>query len=81
MLFSLKSILIIFFSAARIKELENENKELRETLDFVTSENTVLKDIEERSFNEKREWIEEKKKYEEVVVWSKHLNDKHKQTL
>ncbi|KAH9416802.1 Sperm-associated antigen 5 [Dermatophagoides pteronyssinus] len=67
--------------AARIKELENENKELRETLDFVTSENTVLRDIEERSFNEKREWIEEKKKYEEVVVWSKHLNDKHKQTL
>ncbi|KAH7641276.1 hypothetical protein HUG17_4320 [Dermatophagoides farinae] len=66
---------------SRIKELENENKELRETLDFVTSENTVFKDLEERAFNEKREWIEEKKKFEEVVVWSKHLNDKYKTTL
>lgn len=64
----------------RLQELEIELKELKETLDFLTSENNVLKDLEERTFKERLDWIEEKKKYEEVVIWSKHINDKYKAT-
>lgn len=66
----------------KIPQLENENKDLKENIEFVTSENAVLvdsiKDIEETLFKERMEWLKEKEKYEEVVVWSRNLYETSK---
>lgn len=70
------------YTEDKFKSLENENKELKENLEFISSENTVLsdslKDLEELIFKERKEWIEEKNKYQEVVTWSKSIYDKIK---
>jgi len=61
----------------KISKLENENKELKENVDFITSENGILadsiKDLEETLFKERMEWLKEKEKYEEVVQWSRNM--------
>lgn len=48
---------------------------MKENIEFVTSEAAVLtesiKELEEMSFKERMEWLQEKEKYEEVVEWSR----------
>ena len=69
----------------QISQLESENKDLKENIDFITSENLILtdslKDQEEAHFKDMKEWLEEKEKYEEVVVWSKNIYETSKTNM
>lgn len=72
----------LLFLAELIANLERENKELKENLEFTLAENEILsessKEMAEANFKEKREWLKEKEEYEKVVVWSKNINEKMK---
>lgn len=71
---------------AKLSKIEDENRDLKENIEFVTSEAAVLtesiKELEEMSFKERMEWLQEKEKYEEVVEWSrkKYHSSKEEQT-
>ncbi|CAG2114398.1 unnamed protein product, partial [Medioppia subpectinata] len=54
----------------KILELENETKEAKESIEFLTSERTVLadslKETEESLFKERLDWIKEKETFDKV---------------
>lgn len=61
----------------KISQLENENKELKESVEFITAENDVLteslKDLEDTRFKERVEWLKEKENHEEALVYYRNL--------
>ena len=67
-------------SEKKIKEMESESKEMKENVEFLTTERTVLleslKESEENLLKERLVWI---KALEEVKVWSKRIYEKLKE--
>lgn len=67
----------------KISQLENENKELKESVEFITAENDVLteslKDLEDTRFKERVEWLKEKENHEEALVYYRNLCNNSKE--
>lgn len=67
----------------KIKELENETKDAKESIEFLTSERSILaeslKEAEENLLKERLIWIKEKEQFEEVKTWSKRIYEKLKE--